>query len=82
MRVEFWSYPWWPISQKQTSKNNHLFLDKTSFDVSNIPSCKRALTFLNGTSTILIAKTERKNLTIFLLPTLKSREFKVGLHLV
>ena len=72
----------WPISQKQTSKNNHLFLDNTSFNVSNLPSCKFDLTFLNEANTILITKTERKNLTIFLLPTLKSGDFKVGLHLL
>ena len=55
----------WPLSQKQTSKTNHLFLDNTSFDVSNLPSCKFALTFLNEANTILITKTERKNLTTF-----------------
>ena len=71
----------WPTSQKQTSMNNHLFLDKTLFDVSNLPSCKYASTFLNETNTILIAKTESKILTTFLMSTLKSGDFKVGLHL-
>ena len=72
----------WPISQKQTSKNNHLLLDNNSFDVSNLRSYKYASTFLNEANIILIAKTERKNLTIFFLPTLKSGDFKVGLHLL
>ena len=72
----------WPISQKQTSKTNHLFLDNTSFDVSNLPSCKYASMFLNEANTILITKTERQNLTIFFAANVKKWGFQSRLTLI
>ena len=72
----------WPIPQKQTSKTNYLFFDNTSFDVSNLPSCKFALTFLNEANTILITKTERKNLTIFFAAIVKKWRFQRRLTLI